>query len=125
MALAQGAYFLAAGGWPLLHIRSFERVTGPKPGQRWLVKTVGALASAVGSTLAVYASHRPSSPVLRGLAVQTGLAFALADLWYVARRRISPVYLLDALAQAGLIFAWSRVPMPRWRRGPRLGRRRR
>jgi len=106
LALAHGAYFLATGAWPLVHLRSFEKVTGPKPSQRWLVKTVGALALAVGSVLTAHARHRPSHRALRSLAIQTGMAFFLSDLWYVARRRISPTYLLDALAQAGFLLAW-------------------
>jgi hypothetical protein len=28
------------------------------------------------------------------------------DCYYVARRRISPVYLLDAVAEAGIVAAW-------------------
>ena len=44
LAMIQGAYFLATGIWPLLHLASFMRVTGPKT-DRWLVKTVGALVA--------------------------------------------------------------------------------
>ncbi len=32
------------------------------------------------------------------------------DIFYVARRRISPVYLLDALVQLGLVALWMRSP---------------
>lgn len=38
----QGIYYVASGLWPLLHMRSFEAVTGPKR-DKWLVNTVGAL----------------------------------------------------------------------------------
>lgn len=36
----QGAYYIVTGMWPLLHIDSFQVVTGPKD-NLWLVKTVG------------------------------------------------------------------------------------
>ncbi len=49
-ALGQGAFWLAAGVWPLLHYRSFEAVTGPKQDD-WLVKTIGGLIAVVGATL--------------------------------------------------------------------------
>ena len=40
LAIAQGVYFAATGVWPLIDMRSFERVTGPKA-DKWLVRTVG------------------------------------------------------------------------------------
>ena len=39
LARTHGVANLAGGLWPLLHIRSFEWVFGPKT-DRWLVKTV-------------------------------------------------------------------------------------
>ncbi len=40
--------FNAVGGlWPLLHMRSFEQVLGPKT-DRWLVRTVAGLMLASG-----------------------------------------------------------------------------
>jgi hypothetical protein len=41
-ALAQGARagWRVTGVWPILRLRSFEAVTGPKK-ERWLVKTMG------------------------------------------------------------------------------------
>src|SRR5438067_11801258 len=50
VAIAQGAYFVATGIWPLLHMPSFEAVTGPKV-DKWLVRTVGVLVSVVGGVL--------------------------------------------------------------------------
>ena len=44
------------------------------------------------------------------------MALGTIDVVYVAKRRISPVYLLDALAQAVLLVAWVRsVDGPRFR----------
>jgi hypothetical protein len=44
--LIQAVYFLITGIWPLLHIESFMKVTGPKR-DLWLVKTVGVLVTAI------------------------------------------------------------------------------
>ncbi len=46
-ASLQGIYYVATGLWPILNMRSFEMVTGPKR-DKWLVKTVGALITAIG-----------------------------------------------------------------------------
>jgi hypothetical protein len=40
LSLGQGVFYLATGLWPLLNIRTFERVTGPKT-DKWFVKTAG------------------------------------------------------------------------------------
>jgi hypothetical protein len=101
----QGLYFVATGLWPIVHRRSFELVTGPKL-EGWLVKTVGALAAAMGATFLNAARQRRVSPQVRVLGVGSALAFAGVDVWYVARRRISRVYLMDAALELGLAAAW-------------------
>src|SRR5690242_16558555 len=94
LALAQGLFFAATGAWPIAHLPSFEAVTGPKR-ERWLVKTVGALLAVTGAALAL-ASRRRVSREWAVLGVGTAATLAAVDLWYAgARRRISPVYLLD------------------------------
>ncbi len=35
LAVAQGAFYLATGVWPLLHVRSFEAVTGERRTTGW------------------------------------------------------------------------------------------
>src|SRR5947208_2053294 len=52
IALIQAVYFLFTGLWPILHIRSFMKVTGPKQ-DLWLVRTVGVLVTVIGMSLAV------------------------------------------------------------------------
>ncbi len=111
-ALVQGAYYFLTGIWPLLHIRSFEAVTGPKV-DRWLVKTVGLLVGVVGGMLLRSARRNDLRRVARKTPeipiVAIGMAGALAavDVVYVAKRRIAPVYLLDAVAEALLIAGWA------------------
>jgi hypothetical protein len=105
VAFGQSVYFLTTGIWPIAHIRSFEWVSGPKV-DRWLVKTVAALISIVGSAIGLAAWHRRLTTEIRLLAVGSAVALAIVDLIYVARGRIRWVYLLDALAELGLIGAW-------------------
>jgi hypothetical protein len=112
--LTQGAYFLVTGLWPIFHLRSFEAVTGPKQ-DRWLVKTMGGLIAIVGAALLTGGLERRPSSALRVLGLGSAAALALADCVYAGKRRISPVYLLDAVLEAGLIGAWlsqSRPPGP-------------
>ena len=105
LALLQGIYFLITGIWPLLHIDSFQKITGPKT-DLWLVKTVGALVTVVGAVLSLAAWQERISPLMHLLAIGNAVALGAIDVIYVARRRIRPVYLLDALLEAAFIAAW-------------------
>jgi hypothetical protein len=98
----QGAYFALTGIWPLLHMRSFEAVTGPKA-DRWLVKTVGLTIACIGGTLLAAARNDRVTPEIRGLAAGSAAALACIDIFYSAVGRISPIYLADAAVEAGLI----------------------
>jgi hypothetical protein len=101
---AQAAYYIATGVWPLLHRRSFERVTGPKI-DYWLVQTVGVLVLAVGASLAYGVRRGGPAPELRLAAITTAVGLAGIDVVHVARRRISPVYLADMVVELGLVAA--------------------
>jgi hypothetical protein len=100
-ALVQGAFFLTTGLWPVAHYRSFERLTGAKSDD-WLVKTTGGILAAIGLTLL---STRSSG---RTLGMSTAAALAAADVVYVAKGRISAVYLIDAAVEAVLCALWLR-----------------
>ena len=100
--LTQGVYYVATGMWPLVNMRSFERVTGPKI-DKWLVKTVGVLVTSIGGALLVAATRRRISPEARVLAAGTAAGLVAIDTFYVAQRRIAPVYLLDALTELALL----------------------
>jgi hypothetical protein len=92
---AQGSYYVASGLWAVVDRQGFERVTGRKT-DYWLVRTVGLLATAIGLALLTGArDDRPSSQT-RVLAVAAGASFTVVDLVYVAKGRISPIYLGDA-----------------------------
>ncbi|HEU0053982.1 MAG TPA: hypothetical protein VFQ39_12440 [Longimicrobium sp.] len=106
LAAGQGAWFLGTGLWPLVHLASFEAVTGPKR-EGWLVKTAGVLIAAVGATLLLAARRRPVAAEARLLGVSSAAGLAVIELWYAGiRRRIAPVYLADAAAELALLTAW-------------------
>jgi hypothetical protein len=100
------AYFITGGLWSVLDRRSFEAISGPKV-DYWLVRTVGGLLTAVGAVIAAANRHGRVTPEIRWLAVGTSGVLIAIDLVYVAKRRISPVYLLDAATNLMLIAGWS------------------
>ena len=100
----QGLYFLATGIWPLLSMRTFEKVTGPKV-DRWLVKTVGVLVAVIGVSL--LADGRRPSRGSQVLGVGSAAALGGVDVVYSLRGRISKIYLLDAVLEALLVTLWA------------------
>lgn len=98
----QGIYYGTSGLWPILHMRSFEAVTGPKR-DKWLVKTVGALITAIGSTLLFSAAREPDSETARTLGISTALALIGIDSIYSIRGTIPKIYLMDAAVEAAIV----------------------
>lgn len=103
-ANAQGAYYVASGLWPLLSLRTFEAVSGPKRDD-WLVRTVGALACVIGANL-LLADRGHASREIRTLGATSAAAFLMVDAVGVASRTISPVYLADAVLEAVFLARW-------------------
>lgn len=97
----QAAYYVVTGLWPILHMGSFEAITGPKVDD-WLVKMVGLLAATIGVTLAIAARRGRWGVEIRALAILSALSFAAIDLRYALTGRISPIYLADAAAELGI-----------------------
>ena len=108
LARLQAIIYIVTGVWPFVSMRSFEAVTGPKV-DRWLVKTVGALVAVIGSALALASRRRQLAPEVVLIAAGSAAALATIDIAYVAKRRISPVYLLDAVAEIALVAGWARL----------------
>jgi hypothetical protein len=104
LLLIQSTYFFITGIWPLFHIKSFVKVTGPKH-DIWLVKTVGALITCIALSLfsATFFEIMDGTVVL---ATTTAFALLLIDVYYNSIGRISSVYLLDAMLQLFLLAAW-------------------
>ncbi len=114
VACFQAAYFLLTGIWPLVHMESFLQITGPKT-ELWLVKTVGALVSLVGTVLVIGLYRRRLPLEVRFLAIGASFILLTVDANYVAQRVIPPIYLLDAAIEIILIVAWF-VTLPVTRR---------
>ncbi|NLE52824.1 MAG: hypothetical protein GX613_15610 [Chloroflexi bacterium] len=106
--MAQSAFYVFTGIWPLVSPPTFQAITGPKV-DFWLVKTAGALITAIGAALGLGAVKRRVTPELKLLGIASAAGLAAIDVYYVAQKRISPVYLLDAAAEAALIAAWIAV----------------
>jgi hypothetical protein len=106
VASLQAAFYVGTGVWPLMHRRSFEWLTGPKT-DFWLAQTVGLTVAAIGMGLAqAVARQRAVPPELRTIAATSAAGLALVDLSFVARRRISKIYLADAAAEVALVAGW-------------------
>ena len=94
----QAAYFIVSGLWPIVHLPSFELITGPKR-EDWLVKTFGLLTAVIGVVLWRASSRPEPSPDARLLAGASAASVAAVDVWYVRRGPLRPVYLLDAIVE--------------------------
>ena len=97
----QGSYYLITGLWPLIHMASFEAVTGPKV-EDWLVRMVGLLVVVIGATLLLAVRRGREDGEVLVLAVGSALAFTAVDVWYALSRVISPIYLADAVVEVVL-----------------------
>ncbi|MFE0331766.1 hypothetical protein ACWEWI_27775 [Streptomyces sp. NPDC003753] len=107
VARAQGLFDLVGGGWPLLHLRSFEWVFGPKT-EHWLQRTTAGLLATSGWALLRTPAVPGGAAQARRTGVGTAVTLLAVDLVYVPRGRIRPTYLLDAAMQAGWLAAWWR-----------------
>lgn len=107
MARAHGAFNVLGGLWPLVHLRSFEGVFGPKY-DRWLEHTVGGMLVTVG-----YAQWKAGTPEdwphARRLGVATATTLLAIDLIYVPQGRIRWTYLIDAAEEIALLAGWAAV----------------
>jgi hypothetical protein len=111
MLLGQGIFYLITGIWPLVSIDTFQKVTGPKQ-DLWLVRTAGVLITAIGVVLLVGGRRRRVNDEVSLLAVGSALGLTVIDIIYASKGRISPVYLLDAVAEVlltlGVVVGWLR-----------------
>ena len=111
-----GLYYIATGLWPILHLRSFVAVTGPKQ-DIWLVQVFGALLASLGFSAIL---HRNAGSASAGVGLSTAIVLAAGDVFFVARGRIRPTYLLDAVVEVALAAGLARrlIIGPRSHEGP-------
>lgn len=106
--LGQGLYYFITGVWPLLSIKTFQKVTGPKH-DLWLVKTTGLLIAVIGAVLIVAALRGMLIPEVALLAMGSAGVLIGVEIVYVSKRVISWIYLLDAVAELLIIVGWLRA----------------
>ena len=113
VATFQGVFYITTGIWPLVHMKSFEKVTGPKT-DHWLVKTVGLLVAISGLALLrsglrakSTATERPQfSQDATLIGIGQAACLGSVSLYYSAIGRISKVYMLDTLVEYSLVLNW-------------------
>ena len=105
LATCHAVYYALTGVWPLVSIRTFMAVTGPKT-DVWLVKTVGLLVTAIGAAIGVAAWGGRFTPEVFVLAVGSAAALGAIDVYYHGRGVIARIYLLDAAAEALIVVGW-------------------
>jgi hypothetical protein len=113
----QGPYYFLTGVWPLVSIRTFQLVTGPKTDNQptgleadhWLVMTVGVLITAISVTLLTAAWRQSTQLEIAVLAIGSAVGLTAIDVIYVVRGVIAPIYLVDAAVEIPLILGWAIV----------------
>jgi hypothetical protein len=100
----QGAVYLITGLWPVVHLASFERVTGEKYDD-FLVHTVGLLLGVVGAVILRALRKERYTAEVGLMAAGTATALGAIDLVYWANGRLPPIYLLDAAAELVFLLA--------------------
>ncbi len=101
----QGGYYFLSGLWPVLHMPSFERVTGDKSDE-WLVVTIGLLVAATGVALLRESRQRSIANSLALVAALQAFALFSVDIVYVWAGRISSIYLGDAAVEGVFVASW-------------------
>lgn len=102
---AHGLFWLVTGLWPIIDIKSFMWVTGPKT-DIWLVKTVSALIVSVAVTLLLGAKSRGPKLAFMILGMAGCISLSTIDFVYTSRGVISNIYLLDAAAELALLLCY-------------------
>jgi len=107
-AIFQGSLNVITGLWPIVHMRSFEAVSGYKT-DKWLVRTVAGLLITIGSEqLRAATGSEERKAAARRLGIGTAATLAAIDLTYAVKGEISKIYLLDAALELLIIRSWLR-----------------
>jgi hypothetical protein len=100
----QSLYFILTGAWALVHRRSFEAVAGRKQ-DYWLVQVVSTLVIVIGLVLVDAGRRNRVSREAIALSVGSAGALAAVETVHALRRRISAIYLVDAVLECVFIGA--------------------
>jgi energy-converting hydrogenase Eha subunit E len=115
LAMAQGAYDMVGGLWPLIHMPSFEAVTGPKEDD-WLVRSVAGILLVMGAVLMFDAFRHHVSHSVRIMAGGISAVLAIVALVSSLAGFISLLYFIDGIIHLSFALAWAGVLLVRPRR---------
>ncbi len=107
LARAQGLFNVIGGAWPLVWLRSFEWVFGRKR-DVYLQKVSGLFFLGSGIALLLAEPTEDGVAAARRVGIGAATVYLVIDLVYVPKRAIPKTYLLDALMEAGWLYAWAR-----------------
>jgi hypothetical protein len=105
VALAVGIYDTSVGIWPLISMNTFTSVTG-LAGHDAIVKAIGASWSLLGIALLISNKNRSMIPPLGIASTIAGSTLAIIQCILVANRVISPIFLIQALAETTIGLTW-------------------
>ena len=109
LGYAHGCFNIVGGLWPILSLRSFEAVFGPKA-DRWLEYTVSGLLITNG--LAQLHAARRAPEVGRTIGAGTAATLLTIDVIFVPNGTIRWTYLLDGVMELGWLGLWRRTVAP-------------
>jgi hypothetical protein len=104
----QAVVYVVTGAWPLVHLGSFEWVTGEKYDD-FLVHTVGLLLFVVGGVLLLALRRAVLTTELLWAAAGTAASLLVIDVTYWWNGRLAAIYLVDAAAEAVFVAAALRL----------------
>jgi energy-converting hydrogenase Eha subunit E len=104
LLVGQGWLYLLTGAWPVIHLGSFEAVTGEKYDD-FLVRTVGLLLAVIGAALLLALRRRAVTRELLIVTGGTAASLLAIDVIYWALGRLPPIYLVDAVIEAAFVAA--------------------
>jgi hypothetical protein len=108
VAFSQGAYFLATGLWPLLHMDSFEAMTCSRM-DKWLVRTIGVMVGVTGGVLLRAAARNRVTPEVSALGVAASASLGSIDTFYAIRGYASRIYLADSAVHGAFVAGWAQA----------------
>lgn len=102
------AYLLIGGAWPMVHMSSFEAVTGPKD-EHWLVRSVAGILLVISITL--FAQLGKGRIEYAAITTAMGASFVLAVVGFITVMAgvISPIYLADGAMHFFFFACWCHV----------------
>lgn len=103
--LLQGIYFLITSVWPLVHLKSFLYVTGPKT-DIWLVQTVAILILPYSILFFYIAFTKKILQVYAVIGSICSLGLGAIELYYYLQGTLKWVYFVDAIIEICFFIYW-------------------